>query len=331
MNDTVNFTELYNRQLKEFEKSLENYVDSVENQVLLEPLKYIMAGKGKRIRPMLVIFSNLAVGGRSEEAIAPAIAMEMLHNFTLAHDDIMDKSPLRRGKETIYKKWDEATAILLGDLMIGYAFGLLPNRETSTNNERILSRFNNALVEVCQGQALDMQFEQTESVSLEDYLKMIELKTAMLIEASCCIGALSGYGTKAEINSLIRYGNSLGLAFQIQDDLLDATAEFEKFGKRLGQDLLDGKKTFLILTAEKLAKEKDDVELIKKFYENKGVKEEDIPKMLEIYERLGVFQIAEQEIDNYTFKAKDSIKRLQDNIGKNMLYWIADLLNKRKT
>ncbi len=330
MNNDINYKDLYNKYLNSFEEHLEDYISSLENQVLLEPLKYIMAGKGKRIRPMLVIFSNLAVGGKTEEAMNCAIALEMLHNFTLAHDDIMDQSPLRRGKETVYKKWDEATAIMLGDIMIGLAFALLPTREKSSNNERISTRFNSALIEVCQGQALDMQFEQEKSISLDEYLKMIELKTAMLIEASSCIGGLSGYGTKAEINSLIRYGKALGLAFQIQDDLLDATAEIEKFGKRVGQDLLDGKKTFLILTADKIAQNEEDRAIIDEFFNNKGVKEEDIPKMLEMYERLGVFEEAEKEIDNYTEKAKDSIKNISENIGKNMLYWIADLLNKRK-
>ncbi len=330
MDNGINYKELYNKYLIDFDESLENYINSIENQILLEPLKYIMAGKGKRIRPMLVIFSNLAVGGKTEDALNCAIALEMLHNFTLAHDDIMDKSPLRRGKETINKKWDESTAILLGDLMIGFAYALLPTRDKSSNHERILTRFNNALIEVCQGQALDMQFEQFKSITLDEYFKMIELKTSMLIEAATCIGGLSGFGTKAEINALIRYGKALGLAFQIQDDLLDATAEIEKFGKCVGQDLLDGKKTFLILTADKIAQNEEDRLLIDNFFNNKGTSEDDIPKMLEMYERLGVYDEAESEINSYTEKAKDSIKNLSENNGKYLLYWIADLLNKRK-
>ena len=210
---------------------------------LFDPLNYIMSGGGKRVRPILVLLSCEAFGGNMDNAIDAAIAVEILHNFTLVHDDIMDNASTRRGKETIHKKWDVNAAILVGDELIGLSYRSLLRSKTS-NITGVLKAFTDGVIEVCEGQALDKEFELSADVSIDDYKIMIRKKTAELLRTSSVMGAIIGNADKTGIDSISSYSENIGLAFQIQDDLLDVIADEGEFGKKIGGDILERKKPF---------------------------------------------------------------------------------------
>ncbi|MFA7626876.1 MAG: polyprenyl synthetase family protein [Candidatus Kapaibacterium sp.] len=258
----MDYKEIYSYYLSLIEKRIAEYVPQLEPERLYEPFRYIMKEGGKRLRPILTVISAGIVGGNPEKAIDCGVAIEILHNFTLVHDDIMDNSPLRRGRQTIHEKWDSATAILTGDVMIGYAYRLLPNSAEHQRADAIRAIFTNELIEVCEGQVLDMMFNQKKEVDKSEYFQMIDKKTARLIESSALIGAHIGLGSDNEINALKHIARYIGLAFQIQDDLLDMTANQNNFGKKLGKDIVEGKKTFLIITAQQKAESMTDKKLL---------------------------------------------------------------------
>ena len=221
-------------------------------ETFYDPIKYVLGLKGKRIRPLLVILSAMSLNGRKEDAYNAAAAVELLHNFTLVHDDIMDKDDTRRGKPTVHKKWNISTAILAGDGLMGFAFQKLLQSQKGPIR-KMAKRFTDAMIIICEGQGLDKEFEKKESVSLDEYLNMIYRKTASLIELSCELGGYVGGGNAEQVKLLARFGHSLGMAFQIQDDLLDIIAEEEMLGKNVGSDLLMHKQTILtILLAQKI-------------------------------------------------------------------------------
>ncbi len=211
---------------------------------LYEPMAYLLEAGGKRIRPLLLALSCEAVGGSLASCLDAAVAVELLHTFTLVHDDIMDRDGLRRGRPTVHVKWDEPTAILAGDGLVTAAYESLI-RASHPNAAVVIRRFTDSLTGLCEGQALDKLFESRPSVTPAEYLDMIEKKTGRLIEASCGIGALLGGGSDEETACLERFGAGLGRAFQIQDDLLDVAADGGLLGKPLCSDILAGKKTFL--------------------------------------------------------------------------------------
>ncbi len=215
---------------------------------LYEPNEYFLKLGGKRIRPVLCLMGNELFEDISEDAWHVGTAIELFHNFTLIHDDIMDKAPLRRGKETVHHKYGENTAILAGDVMLVMAYEEL-NKIGISFLRPILSLFNRTAREVCEGQQMDMDFESMETVSLEAYLKMIELKTSVALAASLQTGAILGGAGERNQNLLYEFGKKLGIAFQVQDDYLDAFGDPEKFGKQVGGDILANKKTFLLLHA----------------------------------------------------------------------------------
>lgn len=226
--------------------------------ILYDPIEYIVSAGGKRLRPVITMLACESIGGIGYAAAGCGAALEILHNFTLVHDDIMDKSPLRRGRDTVHVKWDEASAILSGDVMMGLAYRLLINEvKDSPRALEIMSKFTQGLIDVCEGQAQDLEFQQTPIVSMEEYLSMIEMKTARLIELSAIIGALYANANEQQINALHSYANHLGIAFQVQDDVLDLLADNKEFGKVIGQDLLEGKKVIslcALLNASKMVK-----------------------------------------------------------------------------
>jgi geranylgeranyl diphosphate synthase type II len=241
----------------------------------------------------------------------------------------MDNSPLRRGRSTVHVKWDSATAILTGDVMIGYAYKLLPNSSNHSRTDIIRTIFSNELIEVCEGQVLDMMFNGKKDVSMNDYIQMIDKKTARLIETAAVIGGHIGLGSESEINSLRVIARNAGLAFQIQDDLLDMTADESDFGKKIGKDIVEGKKTFLILTAIQNVNNLDDKKLLNEFITNNGLKEEQIPLMDDLFKRNNIYSIAQNEIDNYYNSIEKSYDKLKENEYTNMLKWLLSELNKR--
>ena len=244
---------------------------------LYEPNEYFLKLGGKRVRPVLCLMGNELFDEIIPDAWHAATAIELFHNFTLIHDDIMDKAPLRRGKQTVHTKYNDSTALLAGDVMLVRAYEYL-NKISSAYLSKVLSLFNRTAIEVCEGQQMDMDYESQTNVNMNDYLRMIELKTSVALAASLKVGGLLGGGGERNQNLLYEFGKKLGIAFQVQDDYLDAFGDKNKTGKQVGGDILANKKTFLLIHAMESASHKKELEhLIKTNPENK------IEKVLAVY------------------------------------------------
>ncbi|MDD5362143.1 MAG: polyprenyl synthetase family protein [Ignavibacteria bacterium] len=331
MDSKESFKEKYGVYKDIIEDKLVTITGKVSPESLYEPMRYILDGSGKRIRPMLLILCCEAVGGKADDALDAAAAIEILHNFTLVHDDIMDNADTRRGRETIHKKWDRDTAILAGDGLLGFAYRSLLKTKSARIQEAAMA-FTEAIIEVCEGQSYDKEFETRKEVSLDEYILMIDKKTSELLKCCAEIGALIGNGTDNEINALKNYALNTGLAFQIQDDLLDITADEKKFGKKIGGDLREGKKTFLLLKALESAADKDDAELLKSVIRNKGVKSEaDVLRIKDVYVKYGVLEHAAKTVEMYTMKANECLNAVKDSKARDMLRWFSEMLLTRKT
>lgn len=326
---TTDYKKFYEKEVTKLEKKFSKIFDKRYPKSLYDPCAYVMQGGGKRLRPFLVLISNYAVTNGKINSYNAAMAVELLHNFTLVHDDIMDNSNKRRGKPTLHVKHDLSTAILAGDSLLAIAYDYLL-KDCNGNAKQILSSFNQGLVEVCEGQSLDKDFEVQKKVTLDEYLIMINKKTAELAKMCCNIGALIGQGTVEEIKALTNYGQNLGLAFQLQDDLLDVVADEQEFGKPVGSDLIEGKKTYLFLKALELAKGENKKALLK-IIENKGIRKNQVNKYKSIYHELGIIDITKKEVDKYTKKALRSLNKLDNMFAKATLVWLANaLLNRSK-
>ena len=317
------YVSLYETERKKINTILSGALKHRNPSSLYEPGSYILNSGGKRIRPLLVLLSAKAVGGKFSAAYNAAAAVEMLHNFTLVHDDIMDNADKRRGRLTLHKKYDNSTAILVGDSLLSIAYEYLL-KDCNGNSKQVISAFTNGLIEVCEGQSLDTDFEDRKNVSLAEYLLMIKKKTAAMAEMCCKIGALLGGGTKEQVKALGNFGLNIGIAFQIQDDLLDISADEKKFGKTIGGDLVEGKKTFLFLEALEKSTGEDRRKLLK-VIERKGIRRNQINSYKMIYENLGVLDDARNEIKSYTRKAMKSISVLNEK-NKQIFKWLADSL-----
>ena len=269
-----------------------------EPRELYEPIDYTLRLGGKRIRPTLLLAANALFGGKEEEVRNAALGIETFHNFTLLHDDLMDRSPLRRGQPTVYCKWDENTAVLSGDTMFALAWRYFL-RQPTPHLQEILNCFNETAIEVCEGQQKDMNFEQLplDGVSLGDYMDMIRQKTAVLLAGALKIGALYAGATETETEKIYRFGIHLGLAFQLQDDLLDGYGDTAVFGKKTGQDIRDNKKTFLPLTALGLCTPKQKGELADYFAAKDTLDEEEkVHRVMTLYETVGLRPAVEKTI-----------------------------------
>jgi geranylgeranyl diphosphate synthase type II len=278
---------------------------------LYEPISYIMAMSGKRMRPVLLLMGCELFKGDINKAIDPALAVEVFHNFTLMHDDIMDKAPLRRGKQTVHEKWNANIAILSGDVMLVQGYILLLNSLEEKLLRPVLHVFNETAVSVCEGQQFDMNFETLAEVSLSKYIEMIRLKTAVLLGGALKIGALIAGASTAESDLLEGFGEDLGIAFQIQDDILDVYGNPDKFGKQVAGDILANKKTYLLVKARELATGKDADELKFWLEANEYQAEEKIKAVTELYNRLGVRELAETAMQNYAEKAIKQLDAIQ--------------------
>lgn len=267
---------------------------------LYDPANYMLSLGGKRLRPVLVLMAHEMFGGNAEDALSAALAVEVFHNFTLVHDDIMDKAPLRRGKPTVHKKWDETVAILSGDLMMIRATELLC--ETRVKDLRtLLQLFNQTAIEVCEGQQWDMNYEMQNEVSAEEYIHMISLKTAVLLGCSLKLGALIAGSSAEDAESIYAFGKKIGIAFQIQDDMLDSFGEGEEVGKKIGGDIASNKKTILLIDALNQAdpKQKQAIESLL----NQPASDAKIKAMLTLFEQLGVRQLAETRKNQFLEEA----------------------------
>ncbi len=328
MNDSFSIYADYRKKIDEI---LRQSITRKLPATLYDPLNYVLSGGGKRIRPMMVIFACEAAGGSFDEAVNASVALEMLHNFTLVHDDIMDNAETRRSEPTVHTKWNENVAILVGDQLIGLAYIYLL-KTNSGNIKEITSAFTEGIIEVCEGQSFDKEYEERKDVGIDEYMMMIRKKTAKMLETSAAVGALIGGGDENFVSNVKEFALNTGLAFQIQDDLLDIIADEEEFGKKTGGDIIEGKKTYLLLKAFESAENVADKELIKKIIDNNGLKdatESDINKVRDVYVRSGAIESARKEIERFTKLAEDCLEQLPANIGREHLKWLTEMLMNR--
>lgn len=296
---------------------------------LYEPISYLMNLGGKRLRPALLLMATDLFKGDVEKAIKPALAIEVFHNFTLMHDDIMDKAPLRRGNPTVHAKWNEAVAILSGDVMLVEAYKLIMQVKTTILPD-ILKIFNDTAVGVCEGQQIDMNFENYQEVKVDEYINMIRLKTAVLLGGALKIGALIGEAAENDAQLLYDFGEKLGIAFQLQDDILDVYGDPEKFGKQVGGDIISNKKTFLLIRALELAQGAQKEELQNWLSKTTFNPQEKVAAVTTIYNNLNIQEIAKKEMENYAAKGLASLNKIAvDEERKSVLKEFADLLMMR--
>jgi geranylgeranyl diphosphate synthase type II len=269
---------------------------------LYEPITYILNLGGKRLRPVLVLMSAEIFGTSYKKALDAALAIEVFHNFSLVHDDIMDSAPLRRGKETVHERWDLNTGILSGDTMLINAYQLFENYEGGVFKE-LAQLFTKTAIQVCEGQQYDIDFESREDVEIADYLKMIEFKTAVLVGASLQMGAIVADAPEESKKALFEFGRLLGIAFQLQDDYLDAFGDPKTFGKQLGGDIIENKKTFLYLTAIQKAEKGDASQLEHLYSISPSDSSAKIEAIKNIFELSGASELTRKEIREYTKQA----------------------------
>ncbi|MDE5623208.1 MAG: polyprenyl synthetase family protein [Alistipes sp.] len=278
---------------------IENYlaqtVFPAEPEHLYAPIAYSLSGGGKRLRPMLVLLAHAAFVDSVQQALPAAGAVEVFHNFTLLHDDIMDNAAIRRGKPSVHAKWGQNVAILSGDAMLICAYRML-SALPADKLPQVLATFDTMALEVCEGQQYDMDFEQKQKVSVVEYMHMIELKTSALLAGSVQIGALLGGAPEEDCRKLRRFAIELGLAFQLQDDLLDSYGD-ERLGKAIGGDILEGKKTYLMVTAMSRADEPTREELRTLLADGNMAPERKIAAVKAIYDKLDVPHLTEQQIE----------------------------------
>ncbi|MBR6899828.1 MAG: polyprenyl synthetase family protein [Bacteroidales bacterium] len=328
--------------LKVVEGIFESEVFVAEPKELYEPIDYTLRLGGKRIRPTLLLAADALFGGNIEEAKGAALGIETFHNFTLLHDDLMDRSPLRRGQPTVYCKWDENIAILSGDTMYALAWRYFL-RQPSPRLHEILQCFNETAIEVCEGQQKDMNFERSGvatdgeqhcrgRVSIDEYMDMIRQKTAVLLAGALKIGALYAGAPEEEVEKLYRFGIHLGLAFQLQDDLLDGYGDTAVFGKKTGQDIRDNKKTYLPLRAAQLCNGEQQRELENLFADKDNIDEEEkVRRVMALYEAVGLKGEVEKAIGAEFALAEEMLDGIvADEERKLPLRELMEMLNGRK-
>ena len=300
-----------------------------EPQGLYEPISYTLSQDGKRIRPLFVLVANQMFGGNPEEAIPAATAIEIFHNFTLLHDDIIDQAPLRRGHETVYKKWNTNVAILSGDTMFAIAYGELAKSKPSILQD-LMKVFTKTAIEVCEGQQYDIDFERENEVDLQSYIKMIRLKTAVLLAASLKIGALIAESSQEDADKIYRFGINMGIAFQLQDDLLDSYGDKMIFGKQTGGDIAANKKTVLFIKAFEKANSSMRTRLKMLYADNSMHAEEKVAGVMDIFNSLAVREDTEELINTYFREACKNLDSISiPDERKQVLRSIADSMLKR--
>ena len=296
---------------------------------LYEPIEYTLAAGGKRVRPQLAMIACELFGGKAEEIAPAAMALEVFHNFTLLHDDVMDHAEVRRGRPTVHVKWNENTAILSGDQMLIEAYKLLSG-VPADKLPTILQLFNKMATEICEGQQYDVDFESQEQVAIEEYLKMIRLKTAVLLATALRMGSYIAGASAEQQDMLYEFGINIGLAFQIQDDILDVWGNPETFGKAVGGDISCNKKTFVALTAMQLADTATRQELGQWFKQTLTDNTEKIAAVKALYEQAGTRTKCEEAVEQYTTQALHLLSLLPQNQATEQLRQLANKLNTRK-
>ncbi len=297
--------------LKHLNTSLSKHSFGKEPKELYEPIDYILALGGKRLRPLLTVLSYMIFEEKYETILKPSLALEVFHNFTLMHDDIMDAAPLRRGQATVHHKWNSNIAILSGDVMLVKAYELLTDLEPEVL-KAVMVLFNQCATEVCEGQQLDMNYESRDKVSVEEYLNMIRLKTAVLLGLSMQLGGVLAGADKKDCLHLYQAGVDIGIGFQLKDDLLDTFGDPIKFGKQVGGDISANKKTFLLIRAQELAKGKDLQELTNLLAEKNSATK--IAGISKLYQKLQVDKEAEEHIKGHFERGLEQLQKVKGSI-----------------
>ncbi|RZT97350.1 geranylgeranyl diphosphate synthase type II [Ancylomarina subtilis] len=317
----------------ELQTQIQDRIDTLEFSTppegLFEPMKYILSIGGKRLRPILVLMAANLYKNDLEKIYLPAIGIEVFHNFTLLHDDVMDNAPIRRNMSTVHEKWNSNVAILSGDAMSIKAYQFIVSCENQ-HLRSVLEVFNQTALEVCEGQQFDMEFEDRTDVRVEEYLNMIRLKTAVLLGGSLKMGAIMGNADADDAEALYQFGLNLGMAFQLQDDMLDTFGDEAVFGKKIGGDILCNKKTFLLIKAQELANAKTKAELLQWMSLEDYNPEEKITAVKNIYEELNVRDLAQIEIDKYFELCLDYLAsvKVDEEKKENLTLLVKRLINR---
>jgi geranylgeranyl diphosphate synthase type II len=317
--------------LAEIDKAIQGIESGSEPENLYDPIRYILDLGGKRIRPLLTLLAYQLYQDDFRKALRPSLAVEVFHNFTLVHDDIMDKAPLRRNKPSVHKKWNENIAILSGDVMLVRVYDLLLEVEDPIV-KNVITRFNNCAVEVCEGQQYDMDFETKEVVTESEYVNMIKLKTAVLLGFSLEMGGLMAGASELDLKYLKEFGINIGIGFQLMDDLLDVYADKDLFGKQVGGDILSNKKTYLLIKALELAHGEEYDALHHWLTVKDYNKKEKVNSVTAIYDRLGIEKLTKGQINKYFKRGLEDFSKIdvREDRKVDLLELATYLMNREK-
>lgn len=315
---------------KSFIKYLEDFAIEREPVNLYEPVNYILKLGGKRLRPVLTIMAADIFGDKATLAMNAALSVEVFHNFSLIHDDIMDDAPLRRGKKTVHEKWDLNTGILSGDAMLILAYQLFENYEPKIF-QSLAKLFSKTALEVCEGQQYDIDFETRNDVTIPQYLKMIEYKTAVLVGAAMKMGAIVAEALEQDQDGIYDFGRYLGIAFQLQDDYLDAFCNPETFGKQVGGDILENKKTYLYLKTLELGSDTEKSNLLELMSNTSITNEDKVEKVKALFNASGAADATQLAVKDYTKKAFSVLEKLNISEDKKQILQLfgEQLMNRR--
>ncbi|SHG92000.1 polyprenyl synthetase family protein [Winogradskyella jejuensis] len=297
---------------------LETYIVEREPKNLYDPVNYILNLGGKRLRPVLTLMACDCFGEDYHKALDAALSVEVFHNFSLVHDDIMDDAPIRRGQQTVHEKWDVNTGILSGDVMLIMAYQLFENYKPETF-QALAKLFSKTATEVCEGQQYDVDFETRNDVTIDEYLKMIEYKTAVLVGGAMKMGAIVAETSEENQNAIYDFGRYLGIAFQLQDDYLDAFGNPETFGKQVGGDIIENKKTYLYLKALEFASEEDKEKLLDWFSAQPDESSEKVDQVKQIFTSTGAKAATKEAVEQYTEKAFSLLKMMNVDEEKKQI------------
>lgn len=319
--------------LKKYSKSIDNEIEvslsTIDPSTLREASYHLIKAGGKKLRPVLVVLSSKSVGGRAQDALKTAASMELIHTFSLIHDDIMDKDKMRRGKPSVHMLWGEPMAILAGDALFSKAFETVLETDAEIDPERVIGALKTVVdscIKICEGQALDIEFEGKLDVKEEEYMNMIYKKTAALIAAATKAGAILGGGTEEQVQALSEYGRLIGLAFQIQDDYLDVVSDEEDIGKPVGSDIVEGKMTLMVVHALANASREDKKKLISILKSNN---EDMVDDAIFIFKKYGSIEYTRNIALQNVKTAKKLLDVLEDSNAKKSLELIADFVLER--
>jgi len=308
--------------ISDYQENFLNYLESQkisrEPKSLYEPIHYILSLGGKRIRPILTLMTAEIFDADYKEALPAALAVEVFHNFSLVHDDIMDDAPLRRGKETVHEKWNLNTGILSGDAMLILAYQYFEKYGPKIF-QSLAKLFSKTALEVCEGQQWDVDFENRDDVTISEYLKMIEYKTAVLVAAAMKMGAIIAETDEKNCNAIYDFGLNLGIAFQLQDDYLDAFGNPETFGKQVGGDIIENKKTYLYLKALEFSTKENAEQLMNLFSIQPSDNTEKINSIKEIFNETGASEATQDAIKDYTLKAFETLDKMKIDEDKKAI------------